>query len=231
MEPFDLWEGEDLRTSQREASLRSHVLMELVSWAGRHFTARRPPATPAPDRLLNLGCGASLFEGWVNADFFRLRFWEAPRDLWRVDLRHPLPCDAAHWDGVFCEHVLEHLHAGEAIALLREVRRTLKPGGWLRVSVPDLHRYARQYLGQGGDEKFARWPLRGAAVRALAQGWGHRSLWDAELLAAALLHAGFVEVEERSFQSGADERLLRDAPARRWESIYLEARKPASGPR
>lgn len=44
MKPFDLWAGEDLRISQREASLRSHLLMELVSWAGRHLFGRRPPA-------------------------------------------------------------------------------------------------------------------------------------------------------------------------------------------
>jgi len=75
-------------------------------------------------------------------------------------------------------------------------------------------------------ETSLRKPMRAAALRGLAQGWGHRSLWDAELLAAALRRAGFVEVEERSFQAGTDERLLRDAPARRWESIYLEARRP-----
>jgi predicted SAM-dependent methyltransferase len=143
-----------------------------------------------------------------------------------LDLRHPLRCDSNHWDGVFCEHALEHLDPVDALALLREILRTLKPGARLRLSVPDLRRYVLHYLDREEGEKFARWPLQAAAVRGLTQGWGHRSLWDAQLLSAALSHVGFVDVEERAFGAGADERLLRDAPNRRWESIYLEARKP-----
>jgi predicted SAM-dependent methyltransferase len=226
MEMLDLWQGEDLRISRQEGSLRAHVRRELVSWVGRRLLARRPPATASRERLCNLGCGASFFEGWVNADFYQLRVWKAPRDLWMVDLRYPLRCDSDYWDGVFCEHALEHLDPVEAIALLREILRTLKPGARLRLSVPDLRRYVRHYLGQEVEEKFARWPLQAAAIRGLTQGWGHRSLWDAQLLSEALRHVGFVGVEECAFRAGGDARLLRDSQVRRWESAYLEARKP-----
>jgi predicted SAM-dependent methyltransferase len=201
---------------------------ETLALAGRLFLSRPPPEPPGPDaRLLNVGCGVRPLPGWVNADFFRWVFWRTPPDFWAVDLRRPLPCPDAHWDGAFCEHTLEHLHTSDARRLLRELRRTLRPGAWLRIVVPDLRRYVEYYEGAIPDPLFAeRWPRRAEAIGALTQSYGHRSVWDAELACAELREAGFVEQRVVGYGEGSDPRLIRDASERRWESLYVEARKP-----
>jgi SAM-dependent methyltransferase len=219
-------EGEELQDTLEHSSLWSHVRFELRSWIGRQLFGRPPPALGTGDRLLNLGCGPTLFEGWVNADFFRFRVWRLPTSFWAVDLRYALNCPSGYWDGVYCEHTIEHLRPSQAHALFKEVFRTLKPGAWFRVSVPDLARYVRYYQGEPMDEAFGRWPLRAAAIRSVSQGWVHASVWDRELLIAALTFIGFEPVRAVDYRMGEDPRLLKDLPKRRWESLYIEARKP-----
>jgi predicted SAM-dependent methyltransferase len=48
---------------------------------------------------------------------------------------------------IYASHVFEHLgYNGELQSTLREVHRALKPGGMLRVSVPDLERLCKLFL-------------------------------------------------------------------------------------
>ncbi len=91
--------------------------------------------------LLNLGCGAHFHPDWTNADIVPAD----PRVL-QHDLRKPLPFAEASFTAVYHSHVLEHLPPREGEALISECRRVLKPGGVLRVVVPDLEEIARLYL-------------------------------------------------------------------------------------
>ncbi len=218
-------EGDELRQTALEDRLAARAWFEVRSWLGRAFFSRPPPDASEP-RLLNLGCGGVLLDGWVNADFFYVRPWRAPASYWAVDLRHPLRCPSDHFDGVFCEHTIEHLSPAQAGRLLAEVFRILKPGAWLRINFPDLAKYARAYVGEPPDEAFRRFEPRGAGIRSLTQGWGHRSVWDEELMAAALVGIGFEEVRSVAFQQGSDARLFVDSPDRAWETAYVEGRKP-----
>ena len=210
----------------------STLAFDALALFGRAFLERAPPDVPGPEgRLLNLGCGSDVREGWVNADFFRWQFWRVPRGYWMVDLRRPLPCADDFFDGVFCEHVLEHLAPAEARVLLGEIRRVLRPGALLRLSVPDLAKYVARYRGEASDPEFGQWPDGASALHSLTQGFGHRSIWDAAALEQALRAAGLTDVRRTGFREGSDSRLLGDQDVRRWESAYLEARKPSGGPR
>ncbi len=211
-----------------EPTLAAVLKFELLAAFGRLFLRRRPPDVEVGGvRLLNIGSGLRPLAGWVNADFFRWPFWRTPVGYWPVDLRYPLPCRDDHWDGAFTEHTLEHLAAHDARSLLHEILRTLRPGAWLRVVVPDLALYVNYYLGGVSDPLFsARWPQRADALWALTQNYGHRSLWDAGSACAALREAGFADVRAVRFGEGTDRRLVCDAPERRWESLYVEGRKP-----
>ena len=125
---------------------------------------RRPPPRIAEPRLLNLGCGPHIFEGWVNADdyaFKRALREQAFRPNWRLDLTRPWNCPADHWDGVFTEHVLEHVSYSEAISALRECLRTMKPGAWLRISVPDVQHLRRFLPGAAGQARVRADPPSG----------------------------------------------------------------------
>lgn len=94
-----------------------------------------------PVRLLNFGCGGTYHPGWINLD-------AAPvsPEVVAHDLRHPFPYASNDFDGVYGSHMLEHLQPQAAMRLLQECFRILKPGGIVRIVVPDLETIARLYL-------------------------------------------------------------------------------------
>jgi SAM-dependent methyltransferase len=85
-------------------------------------------ATPL---LLNLGCGTQKEPQFLNVDGFK----ECNPDLvWDLNVT-PYPWESNSVDGVQMLHVLEHLdNWWEAFC---ECARILKPGGFLRIHVPD----------------------------------------------------------------------------------------------
>jgi predicted SAM-dependent methyltransferase len=190
---------------------------------------RRGPPVVGEVSLLNLGCGPHIFPGWVNADdygFKRGLREPAFRPNWRLDITRPWRCAANHWDGVFTEHVLEHVSYSQAIVVMRECLRTLKPGAWLRISVPDLGAYVSFYQGKASPPEFAGFPHPAVGVSFLTQMHLHRSAWDADLMMRILTELGFIEARCAAFGVGADPRLVRDDPDKAHESLYVEARKP-----
>jgi len=106
----------------------------------RFTTARRAPAPPPWPRV-NLGCGRRRHPEWTNCDLVP----DGPEVI-RCDLRRPLPFPTASCEAVYAAHVLEHLAVGEARRLVAEIHRVLRPGGVVRIVVPDLENIARAYL-------------------------------------------------------------------------------------
>jgi predicted SAM-dependent methyltransferase len=92
-------------------------------------------------KLLNVGCGQQFHRDWENIDL-------EPRSIHvrSHDVTSGLPYSSNSFDGVYHSHVLEHLKTEQGRALLAECYRVLKPGGVLRVVVPDLERIAALYL-------------------------------------------------------------------------------------
>lgn len=205
--------------------IKSEAIFELKSMLGRLLFSKKPKIK-VNNKYLHLGSGQNRYDGWVNADFFIFKpTFIIKRPDWMLDLRYPLNCDDNTWDGVFTEHTLEHLYPNEADALLRELYRTMKPGAWIRISVPDLAKYVRYYLGDIVDDEFLEWSTGCEAIRSLTQDWGHHSVWDPKLLMRVLADAGFGDTNEVSFRVGSDPMLNKDSEDRRWESLYVEARK------
>jgi SAM-dependent methyltransferase len=93
--------------------------------------------------LANLGCGARFHADWINLDLHSAHPGVIPCDLSRGV---PLADDSC--DGVFNSALLEHLRPADAASFIRECQRILKPGGILRIGVPDLENLARTYLQQ-----------------------------------------------------------------------------------
>jgi hypothetical protein len=175
--------------------------------------------------LLNLCAGLNCYDEFVNADFYNLRGTLGRPNFWGVDLRRPLKCPDAYWDGIFSEHTLEHLAPDDALHLLNELRRVLKVNAWLRIVVPDIGKYVSFYCGKPSHERFNRWKSKAAALQSVSHGYQHRSVWDWELLNEALVKAGFRCVSACRFGEGTDKRLLKDTSAREYESLYVEAQK------
>jgi SAM-dependent methyltransferase len=126
--------------------------------------------------MLNLGCGTTMHMDWTNLDFSayawlarhpgvaalmkivgilsaeraeRLRSVDPSIIHW--DLRKGLPFDDCTFDVVYLSHVLEHFPRESALPLMCECRRVIRPGGIVRVVVPDLaalwERYRRTLRG------------------------------------------------------------------------------------
>lgn len=123
-----------------------------------------------PDRL-HLGCGGTMPPGWLNVDgSWNARLARRPRlraalqsmgilpprggdtgfkpDVFVHDLGKPLPFPEGSFGAVYASHTLEHMHLDEAKRMLRDCYRVLRPGGVVRMVVPDLRHIILEYMGQ-----------------------------------------------------------------------------------
>jgi predicted SAM-dependent methyltransferase len=207
------WVRQDLRALRERAR---HAL------PGSSQAAVKPHA-----RYLNLGCGPCglASDDWLNVDGSRMPSVDRTHDLTR-----PFPFPDARFEGVYSEHFFEHLTPGEAARFLGECHRVLRPGGVLRLSVPDGELYIRRYV----DDPAWMLERRGESARTpmevlnevFRQRYEHQYIYDDETLALALRDAGFVDVTRAGFGEGLLPALQIDQPARSWESLYMEARRP-----
>jgi SAM-dependent methyltransferase len=148
------------------------------------------------ERVLDLGCGAGRFVAAVRgagADPVGVELAEAALERARgnapgADLRlvaddGSLPLEHASVDLVWCSEVLEHVP--DTAHLLLEVRRVLRPGGRLLVTVPDHPRLRTAVIALTRFE---------AHFDPLGQ---HLRFYTRRSLAATLEHAGFEDVRVR----------------------------------
>jgi SAM-dependent methyltransferase len=121
--------------------------------------------------ILNLGCGTktSADPDVVNIDWSfylrikRLRFLSpflalalsperrerlraVPDNVLVHDLAKGIPVPDQSADAAYHSHLLEHLDRDVAPRFLLEILRVLRPGGTVRIVVPDLERSCREYL-------------------------------------------------------------------------------------
>lgn len=103
-------------------------------------------------RYLNLGCGTRFHTLWSNVDFV-----STDKSVIAHDLRKGIPFQDSYFDVVYHSHLLEHFPKSAALPFMLECYRVLKPGGIIRIAVPDLERIASLYLqalekASSGDE-------------------------------------------------------------------------------
>ena len=125
--------------------------------------------------LLHLGSGFERKSGWINVDLVPMRaelHW---------DLRKRLPFPDASVDAIFHEHVLEHIPKRYGLTLSEECFRVLKPGGVLRVGVPNAGNTLRGYVKDDGRTTIP-YPTNLMGVEALFYENGHVSMFDAQTL-------------------------------------------------
>ena len=89
-----------------------------------------------------------------------------------------------------------------------------------------MEKYIQYYNGDLPHPIFEVWQIKAEAMWSLTQNWGHKAVYDFELLSKRLTLAGFTDVTRCEFQEGSDEALLLDHKSRKWETLYVEARKP-----
>lgn len=135
---------------------------------------------------LHLGCGTRRLPGYVHVDSRPEVGPDVVADVENLD---------AFEDGVadiiYAAHLLEHIPRPHVIAVLEEWRRVLKPGGILRVSVPDFQVLAELYLY----DAVSMWRLIGPLMGGQQyEGNTHFASYDYEYLAWMLGLAGYYDI-------------------------------------
>ena len=92
-------------------------------------------------KLLNLGCGNNFHPEWTNIDFT-----STGTGVIAHNLLQGIPCNNESFDVIYHSHVLEHFSKDKAKNFIAECFRVLKPGGLIRIAVPDLEQIAKLYL-------------------------------------------------------------------------------------
>jgi predicted SAM-dependent methyltransferase len=90
---------------------------------------------------LNLGCGNKFHKDWVNLDMISKSQYVKSHNLFKG-----LPFPVNQFYVIYHSQLLEHFPKEKAPNFIRECFRVLKPGGIIRVVVPDLENIVNEYL-------------------------------------------------------------------------------------
>lgn len=103
-------------------------------------------------KKLHLGCADKIIPGFVNVDV---------RDLPGVDVvadaRKLTSFENGSIDLIYACHILEHFPRPQTFSTLLEWNRVLKPGGVLRIAVPDWDATVAAYQRTGDYENLLNW--------------------------------------------------------------------------
>lgn len=105
---------------------------------GTKIRARAPQEFP---RHLHLGCGPRRAENFCNVDITPQPSVDVVDDVSKLGR---FPNDYA--ESIYACHVLEHFSHHEVPIVFENWLRVLKPGGILRISVPDMDRIVKIYM-------------------------------------------------------------------------------------
>jgi predicted SAM-dependent methyltransferase len=202
---------------------------------------------------LNLGSGLEIAPGWINVDaslnaliaswpsfvqagLFRFSGYrkELNRDEYlqrlrsnrfvHADLTRPIPFADSSVDFIFSSHLLEHLTRLQAVGLLTEAYRVLRPTGTIRVAVPDLDVVIGLYA-KGDARRMLDHYLYQPVFGRLTP---HRYMYNFSLLEEVLEEAGFYNIQRRPYREGAvpDLGYLDNRPD---ETLFVEASRHGDG--
>jgi len=113
-----LWPGEDFST---------------VRQGMYHFYRDGKPDLAPVQPKLNLGAGGAPIQGYVNVD------------IKNGENAYPLRYANGAVSEVRASHILEHFPRGQVADVLKEWVRVLKPGGELKLAVPDFDYIVKEY--------------------------------------------------------------------------------------
>jgi predicted SAM-dependent methyltransferase len=201
---------------------------------------------------LHLGCGPKILDGWINVDYsLGARLAKVPlfrafnrranlfnmdwdRRIFLHDLTRPFPWKDGSADMVYTSHTVEHFSREQGRRFLRECHRVLKEDGILRVIVPDLAFYVREYsAGNLRADDFVE------KLGVLHHGTGsrlkdsiapliqfpHKCMYDAPTMVAVLEEAGFAAESRGAYESAIPDIRALEAPSRVQNAVIVEGRK------
>jgi Uncharacterized protein conserved in bacteria len=215
---------------------------------------------------LNLGCGEIRPENWINTDsslnsfvqrfpilgrvipvILKSRKYESNRVKY-MNLNRKWHFKDDSVDVVYASHVFEHLTLHSADLFLKESYRCLKPGGIIRIVVPDLYKICKKYIHEyehtnsEDPTTYILWAINmhREGQYGKTNNWlkkivhvlqdyphQHKYMYDTKSLTKRFSETGFYEIQ--SFEYGISNIIqITDVEGTRehYLSVYLEAKKP-----
>jgi len=194
---------------------------------------------------LHFGCFNCPRDGWLNTDvtphlfiaripglawlirklgkMSEERYQEHCRGVFKkiryLNVSKPWPYMNDAFEAIFSSHVLEHLPLHGAKVCLAESYRCLAKGGVLRISVPDLDAYIREY----DPNRSMDWAINLFEANERSEKNMHHFMYNFESMRALLLSVGYTDVYRRDYQQGVcpDVEKLDNRPG----SLFVEATK------
>lgn len=152
---------------------------------------------------LNLACGNKPLEGYVNLDHNlpKLKDSDDKFEIVIADVRDLSQYEENTVDEILASHIIEHFEKEEAILVLREWRRVLKPEGRLILECPNLIKCCinlLQELTTQEDKLTTNYGMFGIYGDPNVRGPGQRHMWGytPETLMLALKQAGYTKYIE-----------------------------------
>jgi SAM-dependent methyltransferase len=213
---------------------------------------------------INIGCGQTPTQGWRNFDnslslrlskiplfpefLLKLKSLESSQyqfirfarenDIEYGDATQGLPVKDQSVAVLYSSHMLEHLDRNEAGRFLKEAYRVLRPGGIIRIAVPDIRKLVERYYESGDADAFIESTLLclprpkslAQRLRLLLVGTrNHQWMYDGNSLSRLLQRGGFVKTEVMpAGQTRISGHEPLDLQERVSESVYVEAEKPSA---
>lgn len=124
----------------------------------RNMPSTASDAGRATRRVLNVGSGPfslrKLHPSFVRTEWLERRLDIDPNvkpDIIGTITNVRNIIEDESFDAVWCSHVLEHLHSHEVPTALQEIRRILRPDGFVLLTSPDMESVAELILSKGID--------------------------------------------------------------------------------
>ena len=137
---------------------------------------------------LHIGCGPRIIPGFIHIDMRPLPHVDHVTSAEKLDF-----AANASVDLIYCSHLLENYDRRSFTEPLREWLRVLRPGGILRLSVPDFAACAKIYHELGLADGLNG--VVGLIVGGQRDEYDfHKMIFDEPFLTAVLLQIGFSEV-------------------------------------
>ena len=152
---------------------------------------------------LHLGCGKKHLPGYIHVDLDN----ESHIDYPNTDMSDLKMFDDNKVDLIYNCGTFEYFDLQEAPEVLKEWYRVLKPGGTLRISVPNFESVVKVYLNNGKDILgegilgliYGRWPIKDKNNNSKVL--YHKIIYDFQLLNSILLEAGFKNVKPYNWEN------------------------------
>jgi len=225
---------------------KSILLVKHSAWSKttKKYLNKYLPDNDQPK--LQLGAGANNIPGWFNTDYF-------PRhNIFFLDVTKPFPIPSNSFKLVFSEHHIEHISYKHAAGMLKEIFRIMQPGGYIKISTPDLQQYLANYFDDKHlkveKEQFVKDWIYGGFYNAVNYipvsnyysahfvndiflNYDHQFIYDLKALAGLLDTAGFTNIinvslkesEHTAFQ-GIE---THTGAIEKYFTLSIEAQKPA----